>query len=272
MAEYDHIERRWLMDTGCPYDLVCESSLQEQDHENFDFDSPQILLQTANGPMPCAKTVPQQIGPLGEQADPYVLKSTPDVLTIGYRCEALGYGFHWDPYSSTPYLVTPEGEWIPLASEQYVPYLYDYDICPRTGSAPSAPATVAGPPAPSCIRQTVRPAAPGRRPAAPPETTTDGADDDSDCLCDLVETSESDTAGADNYTPESDSDDESDVSFLGLWDRHCVDGNHSHAAPAVAGDDEEVDSDADDEAEAGEPDAAADEGGESDDDSHDLTT
>ncbi|MCP3878846.1 MAG: hypothetical protein GY701_10710 [Sulfitobacter sp.] len=51
-----------------------------------------------------------------------------------------------------------------------------------------------------------------------------------------------------------------------------MDGNHSHAAPAVAGDDEEVDSDADDEAEAGEPDAAADEGGESDDDSHDLTT
>ena len=44
------------------------------------------------------KTVPQQIGELGEVAAPYVLDSSPDVLSIGRRCIQHGYAFSWKRY------------------------------------------------------------------------------------------------------------------------------------------------------------------------------
>ena len=34
-----------------------------------------------------------------------------------------GYGFHWDPYSTEPYFVTPDGKHLYLTVEDDVPYL-----------------------------------------------------------------------------------------------------------------------------------------------------
>ncbi len=45
---YNSIERKWLMDTGCPYDLVCENSLQDEELRCTEVGEP-ILLNTANG-------------------------------------------------------------------------------------------------------------------------------------------------------------------------------------------------------------------------------
>ena len=56
-----------------------------------------ILLATANNSVNGDKVVQQQIGKLGEAAEPYVLDSTPDVLSIGRRCVEEGYSFEWLP-------------------------------------------------------------------------------------------------------------------------------------------------------------------------------
>ena len=50
---------------------------------------------------------------------------TPDILSVGYRCQELGFGFHWDPHS-TPYFGFPDGKTqVDLHVESYVPYLCD---------------------------------------------------------------------------------------------------------------------------------------------------
>ncbi|MCP3883502.1 MAG: hypothetical protein GY701_34620, partial [Sulfitobacter sp.] len=259
-ADYDYIERRWLMDTGCGYDLVCKTSLQDLDFENVNNRADAILLQTANGPAQCTQTVPQQIGPLGVQADPYVLESTPDVLTIGYRCEALGYGFYWEPYSSTPILVKPSGRQIHLQSEHYVPYLYDYDICPPgTGTCASAPsAAAAGLPAPSCIRSGGRPAPP-RAPAAVDYVKESNTSDDEPCG--LVESSD-----------DSDDDEDSDTELYWSGPVESSSGGSVLGGLAAPAADVGAESDADDEGEDGAPEHVADEGEEDEDEEHDLTT
>mgnify|MGYP000600574081 CR=1 FL=1 len=50
------------------------------------------------------------------------MDESPDVLTIGFRCQKHGYGFHWGPYSDRPYFVTPEGEVATLTADIYCPY------------------------------------------------------------------------------------------------------------------------------------------------------
>ena len=45
-----------------------------------------IYLSAASDLFNGDRTVPQQIGELGEVAEPYVLDSSPDVLSIGRRC------------------------------------------------------------------------------------------------------------------------------------------------------------------------------------------
>ena len=52
-------------------------------------------------------------------------KNTPDLLSVGYRCQELGYGFHWEPHQ-VPYIVLPVGKTeVDLHVDQYVPYLLD---------------------------------------------------------------------------------------------------------------------------------------------------
>ena len=58
-----------------------------------------IYLSAASDLVNGDKTVPQQIGELGEVAEPYVLDSSPDVLSIGRRCVQQGYAIRWEPYS-----------------------------------------------------------------------------------------------------------------------------------------------------------------------------
>ena len=56
---------------------------------------------------------------------PYVLKSSPNVLSLGRRCVVDGYTFVWPPHSMRPYFIKPNGEKIYLRVEDYCPYLDD---------------------------------------------------------------------------------------------------------------------------------------------------
>ena len=86
-----------------------------------------ILLATANDLVNGDKIAPQQIGELGEVAEPYVLDSTPDVLSVGRRCVEDGYTFVWKPCSLNPTITTPNGRLVTLASRDCCPYLDDYE-------------------------------------------------------------------------------------------------------------------------------------------------
>ncbi len=66
-----------------------------------------ILLATTNGLVDGDKVVSQQIGELLEVAEPYVLDSTPDVLSIGRRCVEDGYEFHLRSVLAQPHYDHP---------------------------------------------------------------------------------------------------------------------------------------------------------------------
>ena len=119
--------RSWLLDTGCKYDLTTRSSIPQHQVDSI-FTAPMpILLATANDLVQGDKVVSQQIGELGEVAEPYVLDSTPDVLSIGRRCVEDGYSFKWEPYSLHPTITTHSGKVVTLVSRDCCPHLDDYE-------------------------------------------------------------------------------------------------------------------------------------------------
>jgi len=135
--------RLWLCDTGCPYDLTSANKLTEDERSRVrPRDSPNYL-DTANGELEVDKELVVEVealvkGGLGNSAvTSLVLPDTPEVLTVGTRCEEGGYGFYWPPYSSTPLMIPPGAcapripkgaydSYIQLQSIGCVPYLQDY--------------------------------------------------------------------------------------------------------------------------------------------------
>ena len=84
-----------------------------------------LRMQTANGIVTLDKEVTYEIKKLKEITSAVVGKNTPDLLSVGYRCQELGYGFHCEPYQA-PYIVLPDGQTeVALHVDQYVPYLLD---------------------------------------------------------------------------------------------------------------------------------------------------
>ncbi len=118
------IPRTWLLDTGCPYDLVGRNRLTAQDRRMCRPAEKRVKLETANGIISCAEVATKQVGPLTEAVDCLLLDSSPAVLSIGRRCQLEGYQFVWKPFSSSPYLIHPSTKQrIELTSINYCPYL-----------------------------------------------------------------------------------------------------------------------------------------------------
>ncbi len=81
--------------------------------------------------------VPQQIGRLGVNAEPYILDQSLDVLSVGRRCVQGGYSFQRLPYSLAPTLRCPNGKVVKLVSRDFCPYLDDYKPSERSFAAPA---------------------------------------------------------------------------------------------------------------------------------------
>ena len=83
-------------------------------------------MQIANGIVTLDKEVTYEINQLKSMASAVVGKNTLDLLSVGYRCQELEYGFHWEPYQ-VPYIVLPDGTTeVNLRVDQYVSYLLDH--------------------------------------------------------------------------------------------------------------------------------------------------
>jgi len=134
------VKRWWLQDTGTGYDLTSKSKVPKCLRKDIEEAEVHLILDTANGTTVAKEVVPMQIGVLQENIEPHLLEETPDVMTVGRRCQEYGYGFAWDPFSDQPYYTKPDGKggWdgdvVPLYAFDYSPYLpdFDNDVCEST--------------------------------------------------------------------------------------------------------------------------------------------
>ena len=112
----------WLVDSGCPLDLIDRSHIQGC--LDSVCDGSKVTLATANGDTVSSEVLPLYLNKLKEQVQPHVLDSTPNVLSLGRRVIVDGYSFEWPAHSHSPWLVHPTtGEHIHLKVKDFVPYL-----------------------------------------------------------------------------------------------------------------------------------------------------
>ena len=117
---------RLIADTGCGKDMVSETTFTDEllAEHSVQRRHP-IRMQTANGIVELTNEITFDIEKLQQSTTAVIGKDTPDLLSVGYRCQELGYGFYWPPHS-IPYFVLPDGKTeVDLEVDQFVPYLLD---------------------------------------------------------------------------------------------------------------------------------------------------
>jgi len=114
--------RRWLVDTGCPFDLIAHKELDAHEETFIKKATKLIRLSTPNGIVDADKMVSFRIPMLDGNIDAHIMKSSPTVMSIGRRCMTMGYGFVWRP-GRNPFMITNTGKKINLEVIDYIPYL-----------------------------------------------------------------------------------------------------------------------------------------------------
>ena len=116
-----HTVRHWLMDTGCPFDLLQKSEALENGIQVQKLAKP-FSLNAAGQKTPVREFSDVFLAPLGREASPYVLESTPNVLSLCKRVLYEGYSFKWMK-DQPPTLILPNGKEVTLVLINDVPYL-----------------------------------------------------------------------------------------------------------------------------------------------------
>ena len=106
--------RMWILDTGCGHDLVQGDTLPKASRVQIERARSARKLHTANGTSQATMVAPLQVDYFMENIEPYVLPSTPNVLSSGRRCRHDGYEFSWKPFAKTPELIAPDGTVVPV--------------------------------------------------------------------------------------------------------------------------------------------------------------
>ena len=133
---------RWLVDTGCPMDLVGLGDLQGPDRALVAKGGHTHALHTANGATCTAGRVDADVGNLDEVIEAHVLESTPSIISVGKRCMDMGYSFVWTA-GCRPTLTCPSGRTVTLDVINNVPYLPHGDtqfVSPTLDDAEPLPA------------------------------------------------------------------------------------------------------------------------------------
>ena len=127
----------WIVDSGCGYDLIGMQDIAEEDRHRLIRAAESLVLHSARGDAPCSHRLPFDLECLrGGEAEPYVMKSSPPVLSLGLRCRHEGFEFYWPKYRN-PILTFPNGKKVELEVYGDIPYLREW------GKRPSMPATPA---------------------------------------------------------------------------------------------------------------------------------
>ena len=118
----------WLVDTGCGHDLISVTNVKLFGGETRRLENA-VIFQTANGDTPSTHVAPIFFSELNETIEPYVLKGTPSVISVGGRTMNKGCSYVWKA-GCNPYLITPEEKVITFEIIRDIPYLRrDSDLC-----------------------------------------------------------------------------------------------------------------------------------------------
>ena len=136
-AIYEPGVRRWLVDAGCPFDLIARRELDGNEADFVKKASKYVRMATPSGIVDADRMITFRVPSLGDPIDAYVMESTPTVMSIGRRCMQLGYTFVWNGYKN-PFIIAPGGKKIQLQVIDYVPYL---PVCKSTPCASAVAAS-----------------------------------------------------------------------------------------------------------------------------------
>ena len=125
----------WLVDTGCGHDLVSATNAKLSKGKKRTLEN-QVTFQTANGDAPSTHSSQIFIEELSEMIEPFILKDTPSVISVGGRTMNKGCSFLWIA-GRNPYWITPEAKVITLEVIGDIPYLRrNSEFCkPRDATA-----------------------------------------------------------------------------------------------------------------------------------------
>ena len=111
----------WLVDIGCGHGLVSATNAKLSKGEKRALEN-QVTFQTANGDAPSTHSSQIFIEELNEMIEPFILKDTPSVISVGDRTMNKGCSFLWIA-GRNPYWITPEAKVITLQVIGDIPYL-----------------------------------------------------------------------------------------------------------------------------------------------------
>ena len=118
----------WLVDTGCGHDLVSSTKVKLSGGGTRRLEKA-VIFQIANGDTPSTHVAPISFRELNETIEPYILKGTPSVISVGNRTMNKGCPFVWKA-GCKPYLITPDEKVITSEVIRDIPYLRrDSDLC-----------------------------------------------------------------------------------------------------------------------------------------------
>ena len=118
----------WPVDTGCGHDLISNTNVKLSGGETKRFEKA-VIFQIANGDTPSTHVAPISFRELNETIEPYVLKETPSVISVGDRTMNKGCPFVWKA-GCNPYLITPDEKIITFEVIRDIPYFRrDSDLC-----------------------------------------------------------------------------------------------------------------------------------------------
>ena len=111
---------KWLFDSGSGLDVIGLDALSDYLDYLFEAEVP-ITVWTANGKTIAKYQVRIFIEALNEVVTPYVLKDSPNLLSIGKRTEKFGWGVQWKPRERGCHVTLPNGKHLFLHNEGFIP-------------------------------------------------------------------------------------------------------------------------------------------------------
>ena len=120
------VANRWIIDTGCGKDLI--SYKHAMQFASFLREGEPYKFNTAGGDVTSTKILPINVAEFTDGADEthrgdaYVMRNSPNVLSVGLRCNHQGYSYIWLT-GKTPCLILPSLTILPLDVIGDIPYL-----------------------------------------------------------------------------------------------------------------------------------------------------
>ena len=111
------VVRRWIADTGCGKDMISRKHARAYEHHLIEIQP--VRFGTANGVTEANEGLPITIPELDMKATPYVMASTPALMSVGMRVEH--HSFVWLPHRTLCFIT-------PFPNPQIVPLLVIGDI------------------------------------------------------------------------------------------------------------------------------------------------